>query len=178
MLDEEADHKSFVNKHGTNFTKSHPEVFKLGKLKKAKLLAKEGEYEKAMSTLAEGFNIKSLMTVVEGEKSIIQNMVKNSMILAKQKRLEEESKLNQTGNLDSKLNAQSKGKNSGNAGIAHLKENPAENQKAMPQEDYKNKKLIPILDEALDFYKELVTRKANAEKKLLQIERTKQKLIE
>lgn len=94
MLDEEADHKSFVNKHGTNFTKSHPEVFKLGKLKKAKLLAKEGEYEKAMSTLAEGFNIKSLMTVVEGEKSIIQNMVKNSMILAKQKRLEEESKLN------------------------------------------------------------------------------------
>jgi len=54
-------------------------------------------------------------------------MVKNSMILAKQKRFEEESKLNQTGNLDSKLNAQSKGKNSGNAGIAHLKENPAEN---------------------------------------------------
>lgn len=48
----------------------------------------------------------------------------------------------------------------------------------MPQEDYKNKKLIPILDEALDFYKELMSRKTNAEKKLKFIEKTKQKLIE
>lgn len=83
------------------------------------------------------------------------------MLKAKEKRLEEESKLNETGGISS---TQQKGKN---AGIAHLKENPAENQKAMPQEDYKNKKLIPILDEALDFYKELMTRKTNAEKKLI-----------
>lgn len=127
MLDAEADHKSFVNKHGTNFTKSHPEVFKLGKLKKAKLQAKEGEYEKAMNTLAEGFNINSLKTVVLGERSIIQTMVKNSMIEAKQKRLEEESKLNEKGVLDTTINAQQKGKSGSILGIEHLKEKKHEN---------------------------------------------------
>lgn len=34
----------------------------------------------------------------------------------------------------------------------------------MPQEDYKNKKLIPILDEALDFYLELETRISKSRK--------------
>jgi hypothetical protein len=48
-------------------------------------------------------------------------MVKESMLKAKEKRLEEESKLNGTGVMET---TQQKGKS---AGIAHLKENPAEN---------------------------------------------------
>jgi hypothetical protein len=56
----ESDHTSYFKKHGDNFTKTHPEVFKSGKLKKARLEAKEGLYEKALSTLGEGFNLTSL----------------------------------------------------------------------------------------------------------------------
>ena len=60
IINTESDHRSYVEKHGSNFTKTHPEVFKAGKLKKAKLFVKDGDFEKAMSTLGEGFNLDSL----------------------------------------------------------------------------------------------------------------------
>lgn len=56
----ESDHKTYVEKHGPNLQKSHPEVYKAGKLKKAKHLLKDGDYAKALTTLGEGFNILSL----------------------------------------------------------------------------------------------------------------------
>jgi hypothetical protein len=42
IINAESDHTTYFNKHGDNFTKTHPEVFKSGKLKKAKLEAKDG----------------------------------------------------------------------------------------------------------------------------------------
>ena len=60
IINAESNHTTYFEKHGENFIKTHPEVFKAGKLKKAKLFAKDGEYEKALTTLSEGFNIVSL----------------------------------------------------------------------------------------------------------------------
>lgn len=60
IIDTEADHTSYIKKLGTNFDKSHPEVYKAGKLKKARMEAKSGNYEKALIILGEGFNIDSL----------------------------------------------------------------------------------------------------------------------
>jgi hypothetical protein len=60
IIHAEADHTSYITKLGRNFDKSHPEVFKAGKLKKAKMEAKSGNYEKALIILGEGFNIDSL----------------------------------------------------------------------------------------------------------------------
>ena len=59
VYDAEVSDKTFVDKLGNNFEKLHPEVFKAGKLKKAKLSAHDGEFDKALNTLAEGFNIES-----------------------------------------------------------------------------------------------------------------------
>ena len=56
----EANQNTYNEKLGVNFEKSHPEVFKSGKLKKAKLFSREGKFELALNTLAEGFNIESL----------------------------------------------------------------------------------------------------------------------
>ena len=59
LLDE-ADPEEFVKKLGQNFEKSHPEVYKLGVLKRAKLMAKEGKFEDALKRLYEGFNVESI----------------------------------------------------------------------------------------------------------------------
>ena len=60
VYDKEVNHKTLVEDLGTNIAKKHPEIFKQGKLKKAKLLFQRSDYEGAMSTLLEGFKIKSL----------------------------------------------------------------------------------------------------------------------
>jgi hypothetical protein len=51
---------AFFLKLGKNFEKSHPEVYKAGVLKRAKLKYLQGKYEEAMNTLSEGFNINSI----------------------------------------------------------------------------------------------------------------------
>jgi len=50
----------FVEKLGDNFKKLHPEVFKLGVLKRAEAKYKAGEFDKSMNILETGFNIVSL----------------------------------------------------------------------------------------------------------------------
>ena len=60
IINAESDHTTYFAKHGVNFTKTHPEVLKAGKLKKARLFANEGKYEDALNTLSSGFNIVSL----------------------------------------------------------------------------------------------------------------------
>jgi hypothetical protein len=59
LLDE-PDPEEFVKKLGNNFEKSHPEVYKLGVLKRAKLMAKEGKFDDALKRLYEGFNVESI----------------------------------------------------------------------------------------------------------------------
>lgn len=56
---------SYAEKLGENFKKSHPEVYKAGKLKKAQLEYNQGDFKKAMSVLSEGFNIYSLRRFYE-----------------------------------------------------------------------------------------------------------------
>ncbi len=57
---DEPDIDAFKEKLGMNFEKSHPEVYKAGKLKKAKLLYNQGKYSDAMTQLEDGFNIESI----------------------------------------------------------------------------------------------------------------------
>jgi hypothetical protein len=59
LLDE-PDPEEFVKKLGQNFEKSHPEVYKQGVLKRAKLMAKEGKFDDALKRLYDGFNVESI----------------------------------------------------------------------------------------------------------------------
>lgn len=51
---------TYAKQHEGNFLKSHPEVYKSGQLKLAKLQVKRGEFATAMGTLQNAFNIWSL----------------------------------------------------------------------------------------------------------------------
>jgi len=158
----ESDHTTYFNKHGDNFTKTHPEVFKSGKLKKAKLEAKEGKYEKALGTLGEGFNLTSLQARFDPTYLTKKKFVKDLMHKIKEKR---------EHSVESK-------KAANDASIAHMKEDVKDKQKEMPSEDFENIKLMPILKEAYDLFHMLDSRKAEAEKKIKDIEESKKKLIE
>lgn len=50
----------FVADMGENFEKSDPTIFKIGKLKKAKILLKQGKIDDCISTLIQGFNLLDL----------------------------------------------------------------------------------------------------------------------
>jgi hypothetical protein len=57
---DEPDPEAYFKKLGKNFETSHPEVYKAGVLKRAKLKFREGKFEDAMNTLYDGFNIDSI----------------------------------------------------------------------------------------------------------------------
>ena len=164
IINAESDHTTYFNKHGENFTKTHPEVFKSGKLKKAKLLAKEGSYDKALSTLGEGFNLTSLQAKFDPSYFTKKKFIKDAMDRIKEKRE------NSVGATESKK--------ANDASIAHMKEDVKDKQKEMPSEDFENLKLLPILREAYDLFHMLDSRKSEAEKKIKDIEKAKKKLIE
>jgi hypothetical protein len=110
-------------------------VYKSGKLKKAKLEAKEGLYEKALSTLGEGFNLTSLQARFDPSYLLKKKFVKDMMNSIKEKR---------------ETSVESKKPN--DATIAHLKEDVKDKQKSMASEDFENLKLMPILREAYDLF--------------------------
>ena len=151
----EANQNTYCEKLGVNFEKSHPEVFKSGKLKKAKLMYREGKFELAMNTLAEGFNIESLNKHynVKYQKQLLVKTMMNKM---KEKRLASEESKKPLGST-----------------IAHLKERVEDTQKKMAQEYFENAKLLPILREAYDLYAELEGKKEQAEKKIKAIQKAK-----
>lgn len=60
ILNTESTHTTFIEKVGINCSKMHPEVYKSGKLKAARLLYKQGLFTEALTTLGQGFNIDSL----------------------------------------------------------------------------------------------------------------------
>lgn len=57
---DEPDPEAYFKKLGKNFESSHPEVYKAGVLKRAKLKYLQGKYEDAMNALYDGFNIDSI----------------------------------------------------------------------------------------------------------------------
>ena len=56
----EPDPMAFVQKLGSNFDKSHPEVYKAGVLKRAQFMFREGKFDDALKRLYEGFNVESI----------------------------------------------------------------------------------------------------------------------
>lgn len=163
IINAESDHTTYFKKHGDNFTKTHPEVFKSGKLKKAKLEAKDGLYEKALSTLGEGFNLTSLQARFDPSYLSKKKFIKDAMLKIKEKR-------------ENSIGESKKATN--DASIAHMKEEVKDKQEKMPSEDFENIKLMPILKEAYELFHMLDSRKAEADKKVKDIEATKKKLIE
>ena len=59
-IENEPDPEAYFKKLGKNFETSHPEVYKAGVLKRAKLEYKMGKFDKSMNSLYEGFNIESI----------------------------------------------------------------------------------------------------------------------
>lgn len=85
ILNTESTHTTFIEKVGLNCSKMHPEVYKQGKLKAARLLYKQGLFTEALTTLGQGFNIESLQRRWDG-KFLVQQALKNAMKAAKTKR--------------------------------------------------------------------------------------------
>jgi len=65
------DHNSYSEKMGPDFIKAHPEVFKAGKLKKANFHFRNGDFERSMNALGEGFNIvvKTMMEKMKAKRT-------------------------------------------------------------------------------------------------------------
>jgi len=90
-----------------------------------------------MSTLSEGFNLRSLQAKYDPNYLAQRKFIKDATSSIKEKR--ENSK----GATESKKPADE---------IAHLKEDIKDKQKEMPGEDFENLKLVPILREAYDLF--------------------------
>jgi hypothetical protein len=70
---DEPDPEKYFKNLGTNFAKSHPEVYKSGVLKRARLKFMNGKYEEAMNTLFTGFNVESLKKKMDLNYRIKEN---------------------------------------------------------------------------------------------------------
>lgn len=149
----EPDPEAFVKKLGQNFEKSHPEVYKAGVLKRAVLMYKDGKYDDALKRLYDGFNVDSIRKRFDPKymKRLIADQYLKKLMMKK------------------KVDAPAGGI-SGLNRIQALKDEP-ESQKKMPEEDFENKKLIPILKAAFDVINEIEEKKRVTEKRIKKIER-------
>ena len=59
-MTQEAVPGEFFDRLGENFCKSEPAIYKRGKLKKAKLCYRQGDFDKCFNTLCEGFHLCQL----------------------------------------------------------------------------------------------------------------------
>ena len=146
LLDE-PDPEEFVKKLGANFEKSHPEVYKLGVLKRAKLMAKEGRFDDALKRLYEGFNVESIKK--RYDPNYMKRLIGDRFLMKKAERQSQERK-------------------DGLNKIEALKDQH-ESQKKRPEEDYENKKLLPIFKEAFDLINLIENRKRETELKIKKI---------
>ena len=153
---DEADPEEFVKKLGQNFEKSHPEVYKLGVLKRAKLMAKEGKFDAALNRLYEGFNVESIKK--RYDPKYMQRFMAEQILKERAKRL---SKERESAGGITKIDA--------------LKDQH-ESQKKKPEEDFDNKRLISIFKEAFDLINLIEDRKRETEKKIKNIRRNQRDL--
>ena len=96
-LIDEADPEGYVKKHGANFEKSHPEVYKKGVLKRAILMFKEGKYDDALKRLYDGFNVDSIKK--RYDPHYMQRFMAEQMVKEKAKRLSKERAVGKTSSL-------------------------------------------------------------------------------
>jgi hypothetical protein len=152
----EADSEEFVKKLGVNFEKSNPEVYKIGVLKRAKLMAKEGKFDNALKRLYDGFNVESIKKHLDPK--YMQRFFAEQLLKEKAKRLSRE-----------------RDSSKGPAQIDSLKDQH-ESQKKRPEEDFENKKLLPIFKEAFDLIMIIEDRKRETDKKIKNIRRKQRDL--
>jgi len=126
-------------------------VFKLGKLRQAKLKFANGSYREAMEKLKEGFKIASLKLHFD------ENYRKRKVLEEKMRKAEEakkalEAKKPATSGLASlaKKEESKKAPTGTVFSLDALKQDVEDEdaQKKMPNEEFENKKLLPILEEA------------------------------
>lgn len=144
---------AFVQKLGSNFDKAHPEVYKAGVLKRAQFMFREGKFDDALKRLYEGFNVESIRKRFEIQK--MKEFIVSSMFKKKD---------------DSATRPVN-----GPQRIDNLKDQH-ESQKKRPEEDWENKKLLPILQEAYYLIKKINKRKEETEAKIKRIEKKQQSL--
>lgn len=132
-------------------------MFKQGILKKATGLYNKGEYELAMTELTKGFNINSL------KNHMNPNWYKKKLQDALAKKLMKKPGPKRPGREDD------------TSALDAMKEDVTE-QKKVPQEDWEKKKLIPILTEAYQLVVKIENKKAEADKKVKELQKAKDKL--
>lgn len=174
--EKEINDEYFKEKHGDNFAKSHPEVFKLGKLRQAKLKFANGSYKDAAEKLKEGFKIASL------KLSFDDNYKKRLALEAKMAKAEEaKAKLADTkvGSKTALTTVKKEApKNSTVFSLDAMKQNVEDEdaQKKMPNENPEDKKLLPILREAYQLWCEIEQIKVDADKKIKKLEKQEKAL--
>jgi hypothetical protein len=164
IYETETDEKTFMNKLGDDLRKLHPEVLKIGKMKRAKLFYKNGEYAKAESTISEGFNIISL------KKRFDPNYMKQLLVKKTMEKMRAERK-----------NAEEAAKGGSNNpmrtamvdSLAHMRERVEDQQEKIPPEDFENVKLFPVLKEAYEMIADIEKRKTKADARVKQINKAK-----
>lgn len=146
--DNEPEPEAYFSKLGKNFETSHPEVYKAGVLKRAKLKYMQGKYEEAMNTLCEGFNIESIRR--RFDPKYMKRFAAEALLRARNER-------------QAKEREEEEKKSVSFLGRKIQKDAP-ESQKKKPEEDFDNKKLISVLREAFDLMEIIENRKKDAEK--------------
>jgi hypothetical protein len=99
-LTNEPDPESYVKKLGKDFITSHPEVYKAGVLKKAKVVYKKGLLEQALNIMYEGFNIDSIRKRYDPKymkRFIAEQIIKKRQ--EREAREREENSLNRQGSV-------------------------------------------------------------------------------
>lgn len=87
LLDE-PDPEAYIKKLGSNFEKSHPEVYKAGVLKRAQLMYKQGRFEDALKRLYDGFNVDSIKKRYDPD--YFKRLLAESLLKAKAQRKQKE----------------------------------------------------------------------------------------
>jgi len=113
---------------------------------------REGKFDDALKRLYDGFNVESIKK--HYDPNYMKRFFAEQLLKEKAKRLAA-NKTSAAGGL---------------ARIDALKDEP-ESQKKRPEEDYDNKKLLPILKEAFDLITTIEDRKKDMQKKIKRIEK-------
>jgi len=164
----------YLDKLGENFKNSNPEVYKQGILKRAKLQVKEGQFQRAFTTIQSGFNIISLKK--RYDPSYLKTFIALRLTEARDKKKREaEAKRRAAGGekaeeVKKEDDTKHDMKLSSKFNLDNLREDIEETQKKMPEEDFENKKLLPILQEAFDLVDMLEKKKKETHKQLKRLD--------
>ena len=102
-----------------------------------------------MNSLCEGFNIDSLKK--RFDPHYMRRFMAEQLLKKKQERLKKEDEENKAKSVNFRM---------------RMTKDAPESQKKKPEEDFENKKLVPVLREAFELVETIENRKKEAEKKI------------